>query len=262
VLIMLGVVATDSRGAIVGVLVLLLFRRPRRELILAIVAAAIAAPVLLYGQRDGVRPWLIAVAVALALACTAIPAAVARATFRVLVLPALGIAGWLLLTQHHAVSGFDASWTERGHILRGAWGLLERHALWGAGPDPMIPTTTLAGGPGVDAFAHQEALELLISVGIVGTAAIVAGLAFAVRPLRNARDVLAMPAIVTVGAAGMVDFVWHFPAVGLLCGVVAALRPDPSGRPGPSRRVQDLRWFRSLRSNEHPAVDASGAQES
>jgi len=37
------------------------------------------------------------------------------------------------------------------------------------------------------------------------------------------RSAQAVPLLATVGVAGLVDFVWHFPALGLLAGVVAAI---------------------------------------
>ncbi|MGH8890298.1 MAG: O-antigen ligase family protein [Acidothermaceae bacterium] len=221
--IVLGVVATDSRGALLGLVVLLCFRSVRCELGQAIVAAVIASPALLFGQRDGVRPWLIVVAAVVALAVASVPRHLVRNAIRYLAIPALVVAGWLLATQHHAVSGFDASWTERGHILRGATKVFTAHPIFGAGPDPFIPTTTLNGQPGIDAFAHNEFLELLISIGVVGVVVLAVGGYLAVRPLWARRGALAAPVLATAVAGGLVDFVWHFPALGLLCGAVAGL---------------------------------------
>ena len=219
--IVLGVIATDSRGALLGLVVLLCFGSVRCEIGQAIVAAVIASPALLFGQRDGVRPWLVVVALVVAVAVAAVPRHLVRSAIRYLAIPALVVAGWLLATQHHAVSGFDASWTERGHILHGAVNVFTAHPLFGAGPDPFIATTTLTGQPGIDAFAHNEFLELLLSVGVVGVLVLVAGAYFAVRPLWSHRGTLAAPVLATASAGGLVDFVWHFPALGLVCGAVA-----------------------------------------
>jgi len=241
-LIVLGVVSTDSRGALAGLVVLLCFRVTRRELGAAVVAAVIAAPVLLYAQRDGVRPALVVVAAVVAVVVAAIlglsgssrgsrvagvrMAAVGWAVAAI----ALGAAGWLLATQHHDVSGFDASWTERGHILRGAVDVFGAHPLLGAGPDPSIPTTTLAGLPGIDAFAHNEPLEILLSVGIVGAIVLAAAAVIVARSLWPRRADIAMPVLATVAAAGLVDFVWHFPSLGLLAGVVAGVATSRASR--------------------------------
>lgn len=222
-LTLLGVVATDSRGTLVALLAMLCFRDVRRWLGPAMVAAVIAAPLLLYGQRDGVRPLLIAAAVVVALAACALPFSLLRKGLFVLAVPAVGVAGWLLATQHHDVSGLDASWTERGHILSGSLTVFDAHPLFGAGADPWIPTQTLTGAPGIDAFAHNEPLELLISVGVIGALFAAIAIAAVVRALFASRGTHAVPLLVTVGVAGLVDFVWHFPALGLLAGVVAAV---------------------------------------
>lgn len=225
-LLVLGAVATDSRGALIAFVVLLCFRQVRRAIAPAVFAAAVGAPLLLYGQRDGVRPALIALAVLVAIALSMLPKTLLREQIRLaygLVLPLVGIAGFLLATQHHTVSGLDASWTERAHILRGAFSLFGAHPLFGAGPDPTIPTTTLGGLPGVDAFAHNEPIELLLSIGVVGTVAFAVAAFLVVRSLWARRGELAVPVLSTAAAAGVVDFVWHFPALGLLAGVVAGI---------------------------------------
>lgn len=222
-LILLGVIATDSRGALVALLVMLCFRSVRQWLGPALIAAAVAAPLLLYGQRGGVRPELIAAAVAIALAASALPESLLRRALPVLAVPAIAVAGWLLATQHHDVSGLDASWTERGHILSGAGDVLYAHPLFGAGPDPWIPTQTLSGAPGIDAFAHNEPLELLISIGVIGALFVAAAFAAVVRALFATSSRYAAPLLATVGVAGLVDFVWHFAALGLCAGVVAGI---------------------------------------
>lgn len=222
-LILLGTVATDSRGALAALAVMLCFRSVRRWLGPALIAAAVAAPLLLYGQRDGVRPELIAAAVVVALAASGLPEAMLRKVLPVLAVPALVVAGWLLATQHHDVSGLDASWTERGHILSGAGDVLYAHPLFGAGPDPWIPTHTLSGAPGIDAFAHNEPLELLISIGVVGALFVVIAFTAVSRTLFEQRSRYAVPLLATVAVAGLVDFVWHFAALGLCAGVVAGI---------------------------------------
>ena len=229
--IVLGVVSTDSRGAVAGLVVLLCFPWIRRELGRAIVAALIAAPVLLYGQRDGVRPILLLVAAVLAIGVAVLPKSLIHQASRYLAIPAIVLTCWLLATQHRAVSGIDASWTERGHILRGAATVVGAHPLFGAGPDPTIPTKTLNGLPGIDAFAHNEPLEILLSVGMVGTLVFVIAALVVVRALWAGRSRNAMPVFATALAGGLVDFVWHFPALGLLCGVVAGAGGSWQRRP-------------------------------
>jgi hypothetical protein len=217
----LGIVATDSRGAVVGLVVALCFRSVRRAIGPPTIAALVGAPLLLIGQRAHANHALVAAAVIVAVGLTFIPDGVVSRVGRLLALPALAIAGWLLLTQHHAVSGFDASWTDRGDILRGAWKVFMKHPVLGAGPDPSFGAHTLTGAPGIAYFTHNEPVEILISVGIVGAVVLAACGTVVVRAVRSSFGPLAAPVLVTVAAAGLVDFEWHFAALGLAAGVVA-----------------------------------------
>ena len=239
VVTLLGVVATDSRGAVVGLAVALCFRRVRGELWPAVFPAAVAAPVLLLGQRDGVRPALVLMAVALGvgvgITAGLVPDAAVRRGLRLLAVPVGAAVAWLLLTQHHAVSGLDASWTERGNILRGAVHIFGAHPWLGAGPDPAIPAQTLGGAAGIAYFTHDEPLEVVISVGLVGAAVLLACAATVLRTLWRAAGPTTLAVLAAVITAGLVDFVWHFPALGLLAGLVVGAagsdRPTPDRNP-------------------------------
>ncbi|HZV25243.1 MAG TPA: O-antigen ligase family protein [Acidothermaceae bacterium] len=217
----LGIVSTDSRGAVVGLAVALCFRSIRRELTTAVIAAVIGAPLLLLGQRTHTSHLLVVAAVIVAAGLALIPDGVVHRVVRFVAAPAVCVVGWLLVTQHHAVSGFDASWTERGHILRGAVTVFSKHPLFGAGPDPSFGAHTLTGQAGIAYFTHNEPVEILISVGAIGAAVLVLCAVVVVRTLAAGRGSLALPVVVSVGAAGLVDFVWHFPALGLATGIVA-----------------------------------------
>lgn len=217
----LGIVSTDSRGAVVGLAVALCFRSVRRELGTAVIAAVIGAPLLLLGQRTHTSHLLVVAAVIVAAGLALIPDGVVHRVVRFVAVPAVCIVGWLLVTQHHAVSGFDASWTERGHILRGAVTVFAKHPLFGAGPDPSFGAHTLTGQAGIAYFTHNEPVEILISVGVVGTVVLVFCAVVVIRALAAGRGSLAVPVLVSVGAAGLVDFVWHFPALGIATGIVA-----------------------------------------
>jgi len=220
----LGIVSTDSRGAVVGLAVALCFRSVRRELGTAVIAAVIGAPLLLLGQRTHTSHLLVVAAAIVAAGLALIPDGVVHRVVRFVAVPALCIVGWLLVTQHHAVSGFDASWTERGHILRGAVTVFAKHPLFGAGPDPSFGAHTLTGQAGIAFFTHNEPVEILISVGVVGTVVLIMCAVVVIRALAGGRGSLALPVLVSVGAAGLVDFVWHFPALGIATGIVAGAR--------------------------------------
>jgi O-Antigen ligase len=242
-LTVLGVIATDSRGSVLALIVVMFFRKIRSRIGAPALAAVVAAPLLLIGQRADFSHWLILAAAALAATLCLLPHIAARRLLQVAIVPAAGIVGWLLITQHHAVSGLDASWTERGTILRGAATVFRRHPIFGAGPDPLIPAHTLAGQPGIAYFAHDEVVEVFISVGVIGVVVLSACAALVVRALYRNSSTLASPVLASAVAAGLVDFVWHFPALGLACGVVAAagrsrvrtapipLRGEPDGEP-------------------------------
>jgi hypothetical protein len=217
----LGIVATDSRGAVVGLAVALCFRDIRQRIGAAVLAGVVAAPLLLVGQRMHTSAALVLLAVVVAVGLAALPGGVWRWVVRVAAVPGIAVGGWLLLTQHHVVSGFDASWTERGDILRGASKVLVRHPLLGAGPDPAFGAHTLTGQAGIAYFTHNEPLEVSISIGVLGAVVLVVCALIVVRPLCESHGRLALPVLASVGAAGLVDFVWHFPALGLACGIVA-----------------------------------------
>ena len=219
--ILLGVVSTDSRGAVLGIGVMLCFRTLRQRLRVAVLAAIVGAPLLLIGQRADSNRLLVVASVLVAIALTFVPDGVAVRALYIIAVPAFCLLGWLLVTQHHVVSGLDASWTERGNVLRGAMHVFAAHPLFGAGPDPLIPAHTLIGQPGIAYFAHNEPVEVLISVGIIGTVVLVMCAGVVVRGVRAYRTDLAVPTLVTAFVAGTVDFVWHFAALGLAVGIVA-----------------------------------------
>jgi hypothetical protein len=215
----LGIVATDSRGAVVGLALALCFRGIRRELTTAVVAAIIGAPLLLLGQRTHASHLEIVAAVVIAVGLAFVPDGVMRRGVGIVAIPAVVVVGWLLVTQHHAVSGFDASWTERGHILRGAATVFANHPLLGAGPDPAFAAHTLSGQAGIAYFTHNEPVEILISVGILGTLVLAGCAVIVARAVAKGSPTI--PVLASVAAAGLVDFVWHFPAIGLATGIVA-----------------------------------------
>jgi O-antigen ligase len=219
--IVLGIVSTDSRGAVLGIIVMLCFRTLRQRLRVAVLAAVVGAPLLLIGQRADANRLLVVASVIVSVALALVPDGVAIRALSVLAIPAFCLLAWLLVTQHHVVSGLDASWTERGNVLHGAIHVFTAHPLLGAGPDPLIPAHTLAGQAGIAYYAHNEPVEVLISVGVVGTLVLLICAAVVVLVARRYRTALTVPALATAFAAGVVDFVWHFAALGLAVGIVA-----------------------------------------
>ncbi len=248
----LATVATDSRGSLValGVVVLVAAAWQRRLLLEALLAAAPGAPLVLLGQHRyggrGDRGWVLALGVVVTIAVaagapaaasrwrrTATQAALPRLLGRVVVASAclgcVGICGMLLATQHHAVSGLDASWSQRLGTLHSAWTALLRRPWFGAGPDPTFPARTASGAPGIAYFAHDEPLEIALSVGVVGLAAAAALVALAVHRLGWWRRAGWRPVLAALVAAGLVDFVWHFAALGLAAAAVAGFDRSSPG---------------------------------
>jgi O-antigen ligase len=112
---------------------------------------------------------------------------------------------------------------DRWGSFQAAWELFLHHPLAGVGPgiDELVfvhPT----GGTSVYRFVHNEYLQILAELGVIGGILLVAFLALVIRRLwrdRVAAGVLGVGGLAALAAlllhAGF-DFVWHIPAVPLL----------------------------------------------
>lgn len=232
-LLLLGTVATGDRGCLLAGAAAISFSPALRASLLARVAAAAPGALLvIYAQRGYLPEVLIPLGLVLTVALTAMPIRFEhRHIAAIVVAAAAALGGYLLVHVHHSVGGFDASWTERAHIWRAALRDFSHHPWLGNGPDPQLVVPTLSGRPGIEAYAHNEVLELLISVGALGSVA-VAGLIGAAGATLHHRNRVPFGVVVVLTVAALTDFVWHFPAVGLVAGIVlsASAQPLPDAR--------------------------------
>jgi O-antigen ligase len=249
---LVGLLATASRGAIVGFVVgfaLLVGLRHRRHLshLLAPLLGAAAsfgalAPSLPSGHdaRPGIAIVGLAAgcAISLAPAGPAIAAAVACA--------ALGFAS---PTLRHEVGDawspissqrITADSADRAHERRAALQLAEDHLATGVGPGNVTLTWDVYYFVPVRLsvhYAHDEYLQMLVESGTVGLAIAVAGIgAVLLATARNARSApsrLAAAGIVSALAMLAVhsatDFLWHVPLVPLtMSALIGTLWMQPS----------------------------------
>jgi O-Antigen ligase len=255
-LLVVATLATDSRGSLLALAaVVLVARREQRQALLpALICGVLAAPLVLLGQHrtsgHTTHEWLIALGVLLAIVlATKItgppragmvtgppPAAWGRPVVTVAVVGCGGVAALLLATQHHAVDGFDASWNQRWDTLHSAWSALLRHPWWGAGPDPIFPARTASGAAGIAYFTHNEPLEIALSLGVAGLLVATVLVAASVRRFGLWRERSWRLVLVAFLVAGLVDFVWHFPVLGLVAACVAPAVGRAADEPPRRRR--------------------------
>ncbi len=242
-----GLVATLSRAGLlalaVGVLVLAAARGP------AAVARAGRAPVLgaavvVLGlvptmTAAAPRPGPAAIALAAGLAISAGAAALRWTRMMVgglaLLAVLLCVPGWAGIS---AITGarLTVDDPERGASFSAALRIFGEHRLIGAGPS----LSTLTWAPGNDIriyrYAHNEYLQVLAELGVVGgllLAALLAGVLWRLgRRCRSggAVNAGALAAVTALAVHAGFDFVWHIPAIPLLAAALAGL-VSPEERP-------------------------------
>lgn len=249
-----GLVATQSRGAVVAALIGVAFvpwrtiARCRWPLL-----AGVGAGVLVVATSPGphARPWVVAGAAVVIAAGVLVqsPWRVGRLTRRravVLGACALGVALVVAGSLHTPVDRRVqlASTSARLSVWRAA---LDQ---WGSSPWTGVgPDATLHLGGAHDEFAHfahDEFLQVGAGSGAVGELLLLASVATVAAAVRRV-DTLsscAVGALVTFTAAATVDFDWHLAALGILGGWAAGLAdgaapdlplddsPAPESHPG------------------------------
>ncbi|HSV64473.1 MAG TPA: O-antigen ligase family protein [Mycobacteriales bacterium] len=127
---------------------------------------------------------------------------------------------------------------ERVDVFRAALRASASHLVTGTGPGLTDLTWSRpSGGVSVFRYAHNEYLQVLIELGIVGAVLLLAVLLGVFRSLVRARTGAgAVGAGVLAGAAALavhagLDFVWHLPAIPLMAaGLVGLARSDEPAR--------------------------------
>ncbi|HJQ01004.1 MAG TPA: O-antigen ligase family protein [Jatrophihabitans sp.] len=252
-----GELATLSRagylGVAVGVLVLVAVRGPRAVVRVGaapVLGAAVAAAGLLPATTSPSAHPAVAVAGLLAgLVVGALPALrPIRGGSRLLTGLGLALlAGVSLavgLTRLHtairavSTARLTVEDSERAASYRAALRLFDQHPLWGVGPDLRTLTWTSNRGTSTYRYAHNEYLQVLAELGIVGGLLLAVLLVLTFRRLYQAQlsgtaisaGALAAAAALTVHAG--FDFVWHIPAIPLLAAALVglALPESPAGR--------------------------------
>lgn len=237
-----GLVATQSRGAMLALVVSLPFvargqlRGALRFVVAGLVAGlAVVATSSMSGRQPAV---LLAVVAASAVACVLPPGPGRWRDRRGRAVTVVGVA---VLVAALAVTALGAplsrrvsddrapEWTAVFHQWRSA-------PLFGVGPDK--PLVLDASTHTVAYFASSEYLQVLADGGLIGGVLLVAA-ALAVGSAMTRRDRLAagaLSAVVAFAVGGAVDFVWHLPALALFAGAAAGL----SCRPAPVARLPDV----------------------
>jgi O-antigen ligase len=119
---------------------------------------------------------------------------------------------------------------DRLDSLRAAWRVFWQHPATGAGPGlARLTWTRPGGGVGVFRYAHNEYLQVLAELGVVGLVLLVGLLVALVRvPYRARAGCGALRAAALAGCAALavhagLDFVWHLPAIPLLAAALVGL---------------------------------------
>ena len=228
-----GLLATQSRGALLAVVcagVLVPWRRYIRFVIPLVAGAGLGIAAVALSPESGAVPWLgVVLATAVAIAVwdgRGMRRAWSRPLSRVVVGAVVlgGLIAAALLVHHEiglrvlAPSNQDRSleWSTALHQWASA-------PLSGVGPDRELVFHAADGTSA--AFAHNEYLQVGADSGMFGIA-LLGLVALSLGRVLRRYDALASCALATavcLGVAGMFDFDWHLPFVGLLGGWCAGL---------------------------------------
>jgi O-antigen ligase len=225
-----GLAATLSRAGLGGLgigLVLLAVGIGWRPLLRGAVGPLLGALV----ATTGLLPSIIApTPTAVTIAAAGLAAAIGMVigirvggTRLVLAILVAGLAAALVPLVGRLGSRFTVDSPDRWGSFQAAWEVFLHHPVAGVGPgiDALV-LVHATGGTSVYRFAHNEYLQILAELGVIGGILLVVFLALVIRRLW--RDRVAAGALGVGGLAALAallvhtgfDFVWHIPAVPLL----------------------------------------------
>lgn len=231
-LCMAGVLATQSRGAIIA-LVLGGAAVPWRRLLgyLTPLLAGIAVGALAVATSPSMRlqPWLgLALVAGTLLSALWSPSGlVPRVDRRMLLVVAailvVGIVATVIVRNEIALRALAPSDQDRAVEWRAAFDQFRSSPWVGVGPDKLL--TFLASDGTYAHYAHNEYLQVLADTGTVGALSLVALVVSLVSAVRrnSLLHSCAIGGLVCLAAGGAFDFDWHVPVVGLLGGWIAGL---------------------------------------
>jgi O-antigen ligase len=255
VLLLCGLLATVSRGAVLGVVLGLAMLGPARirasGRALVLGGGAGVVWVARAGITDTQVPLLLATlglaSVAAAMTTTPEMRGAARAGRRRLRRPiliigsaaaivlALVVGSGLSTTMARRVSADGV--IERREEWRAALGQLADHPILGIGPETAVET---AGEIPIGRFVHNEYLQVAADAGLVGLALLGALLLAIRRVTRRHLGAGASAALAILAVGGFLDFSWHLPVVGALAGWLTTLNTREETDDGLSIEAEHL----------------------
>lgn len=150
-----------------------------------------------------------------------------------LLVPVIGVAAAVIAPRFTALgTRFSLDSPDRWDSIRAAWQLFADSPLTGVGPGlNRLVIEHAGGGVGVYRYAHNEYVQVLAELGVVGGALLVAFLFVVVRRLHRRADVGVLAGVAALVVHAGFDFVWHVPAVPLCAAALTGLalsapRPD------------------------------------
>jgi O-antigen ligase len=224
-LIVCGLIATESRGALFALIVvlpMLPLRCLREALWPGLLAVCGAGACIAAASGSHAQPLLAVALVVLAvLAGRGAPGLRSRTSAALLL---LGFGAAILLATHpSATSRLSASTLDlRSNEWSAAYKVAVAHPVIGGGPEKNLPLNNRGA---FAYFAHNEYLQIAAGGGIVALGLLgVCGASIArVVDRRTWQAEAATASLLVFAVGGVFDFTWHAPALGIVAGWIAAL---------------------------------------
>lgn len=240
-LLLAGAGATASRGGFIGLAVggaVLGLAIGARRLVAAVVAPAAGAMVALAALVPSMvvghppRPALAAAGLAAGLGLAAALANRPRAGAGVVLIALVVVAGAAAVTgagDPARRSRLSLASPDRAQEAAAAVRVAAEHPVAGAGPGQVVLAWHDAGGRRLVAhYAHNEYLQTAAELGLVGVALVAVLAGAVIREVRRRRPLDAAGAAAVAGLAAVAahsgtDFLWHIPAIPLVCAALVAV---------------------------------------